>query len=133
MTRSVQIVERMRWMSALAGAAVLAIAVAIALGASGGPLRTLVPGSTNGSAAAAGSSAPLDPRIATLAAHHPASMLQAIVQFNAPVTPAKAQSDAAKVHGRLIGNLPIIHGLALSLTAARRSRWRRTPTCTRCH
>ncbi len=35
-----------------------------------------------------------------------------------PVTPAKAQSDAARVHGRVIGNLPIIHGLALSLTAA---------------
>jgi serine protease AprX len=118
MTRSVQIVERMRWMSALAGAAVLAVAVAIALSATGGQLRTLVPGSSNASATAAGSSAPLDPRIATLAAHHPASMLQAIVQFNAPVTPAKAQSDAAQVHGRVIGNLPIIHGLALSLTAA---------------
>ena len=71
MTRSVQIVERMRWMSALAGAAVLAIAVAIALGATGGQLRTLVPGSSSGSAPAAGSSAPLDPRIATLAAHQP--------------------------------------------------------------
>ena len=44
--------------------------------------------------------------------------MQAIVQFNAPVTQAKAQSDAAHVHGRLIGNLPIIHGLALQLTAA---------------
>lgn len=118
MTRSVQIVERMRWMSALAGAAVLAVAVAIALSASGGALRTLVPGSSSGSAPAAGSSAPLDPRIATLAAHHPGAVVQAIVQFNAPVTPAKAQSDAAQVHGRLIGNLPIIHGLALSLTAA---------------
>ena len=118
MTRSVQIVERMRWMSALAGAAILAIAVAVALGATGGQLRTLVPGSSSGSAPAAGSSAPLDPRIGSLAAHHPGSMLQAIVQFNAPVTPAKAQSDAARVHGRVIGNLPIIHGLALSLTAA---------------
>ncbi len=118
MTRSVQIVERMRWMSALAGTAVLALAVAIALSATGGLLRTLVPSASSGSAPAAGSSAPLDPRIATLAAHQPGSMLQAIVQFNATVTPAKAQSDAAQVHGRVIGNLPIIHGLALSLTAA---------------
>ena len=119
MTRSVQIVERMRWMSALAGAAVVAIAVAIALGASSGQLRDCRPRRPPaGSAHAAGSSAPLDPRIATLAAHHPASTVQAIVQFNAPVTPAEAQSDAAQVHGRVIGNLPIIHGLALSLTAA---------------
>ena len=118
MTRSVQIVERMRWMSALAGAAVLAIAAAIALSASSGQLRAVVSGSSSGSANAAGSSAPLDPRIATLAAHHPSSTVQAIVQFNAPVTPAEAQADAAKVHGRVIGNLPIIHGLALSLTAA---------------
>jgi serine protease AprX len=117
MTRSVQIVERMRWMSALVGAAVVAIAVAIALGATNGQLRTVVPGAPSGSAAG-DSSAPLDPRIATLAAHHPDSVVQAIVQFNAPVTQAKAQSDAAHVHGRLIGNLPIIHGLALQLTAA---------------
>jgi len=117
MTRSVQIVERMRWMSALVGAAVVAIAVAIALGATNGQLRTVVSGGSSGSAAG-GSSAPLDPRIATLAAHHPGSVVQAIVQFNAPVTQAKAQSDAAHVHGRLIGNLPIIHGLALQLTAA---------------
>jgi serine protease AprX len=117
MTRSVQIVDRMRWMSALGGAAVVAIAVAIALGATNGLLRTVVPGGSSGSAVG-GSSAPLDPRIATLTAHHPGSVVQAIVQFNAPVTQAKAQSDAAHVHGRLIGNLPIIHGLALQLTAA---------------
>ncbi len=117
MTRSVQIVERMRWMSALVGAAVVAIVVAIALAATNGQLRTVAPAASSGSAAA-GSSAPLDPRIATLAAHHPSSVVQAIVQFNAPVTQAKAQSDAAHVHGRLIGNLPIIHGLALQLTAA---------------
>jgi len=104
-------------MSALVGAAVVAIAVAIALGATNGQLRTVVSGGSSGSAAG-GSSAPLDPRIATLAAHHPGSVVQAIVQFNAPVTQAKAQSDAAHVHGRLIGNLPIIHGLALQLTAA---------------
>jgi len=117
MTRSVQIVERMRWMSALVGAAGVALAVAIALGAINGQLQTVVPGASSASAAPR-SSAPLDPRIATLAAHHPGTVVQAIVQFNAPVTQAKAQSDATHVHGRVIGNLPIIHGLALELTAA---------------
>jgi len=116
MTRSVQIVERMRWMSAVAGAALVAIALAIALGATSGQIR-LVPNSPPGTTQPGGSSAPLDPRIGTLAAHRPSAPVQAIVQFNAPVTPAKAKSDAAGVHGRVIGNLPIIHGLALSLTA----------------
>lgn len=115
MSRSVQIVDRMRWMSALAGAAVLALAVSLVLGASSGQLRSPIAG---GSSAPAGSSAPLDPRIATLAAHHPANTVQAIVQFNAPVSETRAQADAATVHGRIIGKLPIIHGLALQLTAA---------------
>ena len=117
MTRSVQIVERMRWMSAIVVAAVVAAVVAIALGATNGQLRTVVPGASS-DPTAAGSSAPLDPRIATLAARHPGTVVQAIVQFNAPVTQVKAQSDATRAHGRLIGNLPIIHGLALKLTAA---------------
>lgn len=117
MTRSVQIVERMRWMSALAGAAILALAVGIALAISSGQLRTVVPGASDASApAAGGSSAPLDPRIATLAQHRPSAVVQAIVQFNAPVSQAKAQTDA-KAHGRIIGNLPIIHGLAIRTTA----------------
>jgi serine protease AprX len=115
MTRSVQSVERMRWMSALAGAAVLALLVSIALAASSGQLQVA---SGNSTSAPAGSSAPLDPRIATLAQHHPGETLQAIVQFNAPVSQARAQADAAQVHGRVIGRLPIIHGLALQMTAA---------------
>jgi serine protease AprX len=104
-------------MSALVGAAVVALAVAIALGAGNGQLRTVVPGASSGSAPA-GSSAPLDPRIATLAAHQPGKLVEAIVQFNGAVTQPKAKSDATRVHGRIIGNLPIIHGLALKLTAA---------------
>jgi len=115
MSRSVQIVERMRWMTAVAGAAVLALAVSLVLGASSGQLRSPIAG---GSSTPAGSSAPLDPRIATLAAHNPANTVQAIVQFNAPVSETRAQADAANVHGRIIGKLPIIHGLALQLTAA---------------
>ncbi|MBV9804566.1 MAG: S8 family peptidase [Solirubrobacterales bacterium] len=117
MTRSVQIVERMRWMTALAGAAVLALAVGLALAVSGGQLWTVVPGASSAAAPAGGSSAALDPRIATLAAHRPSANVQAIVQFNAPVSEARAQTEA-KAHGRIIGNLPIIHGLAIQTTAA---------------
>ncbi len=115
MTRSVHIVERMRWMSALAGAAVLALAVGIVFAVTSGQLRTVVPGSS--AAPLSGSSAPLDPRIATLAGQHPTRVVQAIVQFNAPVSNAKAQADT-RGHGRIIGNLPIIHGLAIQATAA---------------
>jgi serine protease AprX len=119
MTRSVHIVERMRWMSALAGAAVLALAVGIALAITSGQLRTVVPGVDSPSAqSVGGSSAPLDPRIAALAARHPGQSVQAIVQFNAPVSQAKAQAEA-RAYGRIIGNLPIIHGLAVQTTAAR--------------
>jgi len=114
MTRSVQIVERMRWMSALAGAAIVALAVGIAFAIFSGQL---VSDASSASLGAGGSAAALDPRIATLAERHPNASLQAIVQFNAPVAEAKAQADA-KAHGRIIGNLPIIHGLAIQTTAA---------------
>jgi serine protease AprX len=113
MTRSVQIVERMRWMSALVGAAVVALAVGLALAIASGQLGA--PGST--ASAPAGSAAALDPRIATLAEHHPGRSVEAIVQFNAPVSEAKAKADA-QGHGRILGNLPIIHGLAVKATAA---------------
>jgi serine protease AprX len=115
MTRSVQIVERMRWMSALAGAAVLALLAGIVLAAAGGPLRA---GATGATTAPADSAAALDPRIASLAANHPSRVVQAIVQFNAPVSQAQAAADAGRVHSHVIGKLPIIHGLALELTAA---------------
>jgi serine protease AprX len=101
-------------MSALAGAVVLALVAIIALAAT----RTVVSGPSSASAAqAAGSSAVLDPRIATLAQNHPNASVQSIVQFNAPVSEAKAEIDA-KAHGRIIGNVPIIHGLAIQGTAA---------------
>ena len=118
MTRSVQIVERMRWMSALAGAAVLALAVGIALAIASGQVSPALPGDSNASIPAGGSSAPLDPRIATLALHHPGQSVQAIVQFNTAVGEAKGEADA-RAHGRISGNLPIIHGLAVQTTAAR--------------
>ncbi len=116
MTRSVHIVERMRWMSAFAGAAVLALAVGIALAIASGQVGTLLPNATS-SSVATGSAAPLDPRIATLAVQHPGQRIQAIVQFNATIGEAKGEADA-RAHGRIIGNLPIIHGLAVQTTAA---------------
>jgi serine protease AprX len=114
MTRPVHIVERMRWMTALAGTAVLALVAVFALAAT----RAELPGSSGASEQQiGGSSAPLDPRIDTLAQRHPGASLQAIVQFNAPVSEAKAEADA-RAHGRIIGKLPIIHGLAIQTTAA---------------
>jgi serine protease AprX len=114
MTRSVHIVERMRWMSALVGAAVLALAVGLALAIVSGHVPAPAAGN---STALTGSAGALDPRIAVLAERDPGSNVQAIVQFNAPVSPAQAQVDAARAHARVIGKLPIIHGLALALTA----------------
>ena len=112
MTRSVQIVERMRWMSAIAGAAVLAIVVAIALGATGGQLRTVVPGASSEPAAAAGrrprsirASPPLQRTTPALLCRRSSSSMRRSRRSRHSPTPLE-------VHGRLIGNLPIIHGLA---------------------
>jgi serine protease AprX len=113
MTRTVPIVARMRWMSALAGAAVLALGVGV--GARSAQLSLALPAA---SSAPAGSAAPLDPRIASLAERSPSQLVQVIVQFNGPVSEAQARADTRRVHGRVIGKLPIIHGLALALTAA---------------
>ena len=90
MTRSVHIVERMRWMSALAGAAIWRSPPPSRSARRADSCGAVASGSSTGSANAAGSSAVLDPRIATLADHHPGAVVQAIVQFNAPVSPAKA-------------------------------------------
>jgi serine protease AprX len=115
MTHSIGIVERMRWMSAAALATLLALVAAVALGR-GARAPDVSNGSTAG--APAGSSAPLDPRIAALAAHHPASTIEAIVQFNRSVSMTRAQADAARAGGHVFGALQIIHGLAVNLTAA---------------
>jgi serine protease AprX len=109
MTGSIGIVERMRWMSALLGSALLTLVVAVGL-------HTL--GTSAPAAASAGSTAVLDPRIAALAADHPGRRLEAIVQFGAGVTVTKAQADATRVHGRVVGELHIINALAVKLTAA---------------
>jgi serine protease AprX len=114
MNPTIGLVERMRWMSALAAAAILSVGAIVALSLVGKPLTapTTVP------APAAGSSAVLDPRIGTIAASQPNRMIQTIVQFDAGVTAAAQRTDVALVNGRVTGDLHIINGLAVKLTAA---------------
>jgi serine protease AprX len=109
----------MRWMSALVASAVLTIGVIIALSVVGKPLTAPVGAPASD---AAGSSATLDPRIGSLAARHPGRVIEAIVQFKTGVTPAAQRADIARVGGRITGNLHIINGDALKLTAANAGR-----------
>jgi serine protease AprX len=118
MTRSIGIVDRMRWMSALAAAAVLPLALAVALAANHGQLPSLQLAPLAAAAAPAGSSAPLDPRIASLAAQHPNQLVETIVQFKAGVTPGRSRWDVTRFSGRVFGELHIINALAVRLTAA---------------
>jgi serine protease AprX len=115
MTRTNGIVERMRWMSAVAASSILTFVVAIALH----NLNAALPSAAaSAGSAPAGSSATLDPRIAGLAQQHPGQAIEAIVQFKAGVSQAQARADSARVHGRIVGQLHIIRALALKLTAA---------------
>ena len=102
----------MRWMSALLASAVLTFAVVIGL-------HFIGASATEVTVASGGSSATLDPRIAALADRHPGRSVEAIVQFSAGVSRAQAAADAARVNGRVVGELHIINGLAVKLTAAR--------------
>jgi serine protease AprX len=120
MTRSIGIVERMRWMSALIASAVLALTATIALGAVDGQLSTSR-GSTAAAGAPAGSSATLDPRIASLATHHPSRSIETIVQFDAGVSPGAAKSQTTASGGRVFAELALIHGLAARMTASQAS------------
>jgi serine protease AprX len=119
MTNSIGTLDRVRWVSALA-AGVLAIVLSLAFLAA----RTQLPSlqSASGASAPAGSSAPLDPRIASLAAHHPSEVVQTIVQFKAGVSTGRARWDVTRAEGRVFGELHIINALAVKLTA-RRARW----------
>jgi serine protease AprX len=103
-------------MSALAGSAVLTLVLTVAL-THGGPRLPSLSMPAPASDPAGGSLAVLDPRIASLAAQHPAARLEAIVQFNAGVTVARARVDAAKAGGRVVGTLQIINALAVKLSA----------------
>src|SRR5437588_6482926 len=90
MTRSIGNYDRLRWMSAL-GAAVLALSVLIAFAAEHGQLPTVQVSSGAAAPATLGSSAPLDPRIASIAARQPNQSVQTIVQFKAGVSVDRAR------------------------------------------
>ena len=119
MTRTIGLADRIRWMVMVAALGTLALAWSVALAASRGQLPSLrgVPTSST-----SGSSAPLDPRIAAMAARHPHEIVQAIVQFKAGVGVDRARWDVTRARGTVFGELPIINGLAVKLTASR-ARW----------
>jgi serine protease AprX len=119
MTRSIGIVDRARWMSALVASAVVALASAVALHQW---QPSAAEGSSAGAPVPAGSSAPLDPRIASLAAHHPGQTVSAIVQFKGNVSLDRARWDVSRVSGHVFGELHIINALAVKVTAER-ARW----------
>jgi serine protease AprX len=118
MTRPLAPPTRPQWLTAAATVALIVFAT-IVLIAGRGPLPAL--GSRpagEGSPPNVASSAPLDPRIASIASRHPAELIEAIAQFRASVSPARARADAARIGGRVTAQLHIIPALAVKLTAA---------------
>jgi serine protease AprX len=118
MTRSIRTLDRIRWMAALAALCALTLVWSVALAAGHGQLPSL----RIASSSPAGSSAPLDPRIASIAARHPNEVVQTIVQFKPSVGVERARWDVTRAQGTVFGELPIINGLAVKLTASR-ARW----------
>jgi serine protease AprX len=119
MTRSIQNFDRLRWITAL-GAALLTVSLLVSFAAQQGQLPALQ--TSAATPAPAGSSAPLDPRIAAIAAHHPNQVVQTIVQFKAGVSADRARWDVVRASGKVFGDLHIINALAVKLTA-QRARW----------
>jgi serine protease AprX len=125
MTRSIGRVYRIRWMTALLASAALALVTAVGLHHwQFAPVSAV---SSPAPAAPAGSSAPLDPRIASLAASHPQRPIEVIAQFKATVSPERARSDVSRLSGRVIGDLHIINALAVRLTAGQARTLARSP------
>ncbi len=122
MTRPFGSVDRIRWTMALLASAVLAIAAGLGLHEWQLPSAQTASASVAGAPGTAGSTSPLDPRIASLAAHHPQRSIQAIVQFKPTVSPARARWDVSRAQGEVFGDLHIINALAVKLTAER-ARW----------
>ncbi|HLY48847.1 MAG TPA: S8 family peptidase [Solirubrobacteraceae bacterium] len=120
MTSSIGFVDRIRWLSALAASTVLALVAAVALHQ--WQPTAIDSGSAASPSAPAGSSAPLDPRIASLAAHRPAASVSAIVQFKAGVSLERARWIVSRAGGHVFGQLHIINALAVRLPAER-ARW----------
>ncbi len=127
MTRSIQIVDRMRWMSALGAGAIATLLLTVALIAARGLPAPSLAASPSSSAPAAGSTAPLDPRIASLAGRNPSQQLEAIVLFKFGVTVDRARWTVAHYSGHIFGDLHIINALAVKLTAANAQRLAANP------
>jgi serine protease AprX len=120
MTRSIPIIDRARWMSALAASAVLTIALAIGLHLIGSSAAQTAAAAK--APAQAGSSSSLDPRIAAIAARHPSERVSTIIQFKGNVTPDRARWLVAREGGHVVAQLHIINALAAVLPAER-ARW----------
>jgi serine protease AprX len=130
MIRSDAVVDRMRWMSALGLAALLALTVAVAMRSAAGisaptPMLTAPP--QRAAAPPAPTSGVLDPRIARLAARDPSRVVEAIVQFKSGVGAERARWAVARVGGRVFGALHIINALAVKLSAAAARRLATSP------
>ncbi len=113
MTHSIGFGDRMRWMCGAAMAAIVGLFAALTA-ISG----ARVPLPSPALAMRADAPATLDPRIANLVGHHPAGRVQAIVQFNSNVSDDQAQTDVAEVNGSVFARVPIVHGLAVTVTPA---------------
>jgi serine protease AprX len=118
MTQSIAAVDRMRWLSALVASLLLTAMVSLALSVNRAPAAPSASGSVASGALTGGSDAVLDPRIATLAAAHPGTTVEAIVQFKAGVSGDRARRDSAGAHARVIADLHIINALGLRVSAA---------------
>ena len=121
MTHSIGIVDRMRWMSVWGAAAAASLALAIALHSGNGQSLALQPAPSSPSSALpapTGSTSPLDPRIAAIAARHPGQIVQTIVQFKAGVSAERARWIVTRASGKVFGELHIINALAVRLSAA---------------
>jgi serine protease AprX len=120
--------DRARWISSLVGATALVLTLVATLAAAPKVLSGLASGgpatasSDQSQAMPAGSSSPLDPRIATLASHRPQQLIETIVQFKAGVSLDRARWIVGHLRGRVIADLHIINALAVSLSAER-ARW----------
>ncbi|HTX32972.1 MAG TPA: S8 family serine peptidase [Solirubrobacteraceae bacterium] len=112
-------------MSALLASA--ALATVVAFGLHQWQIPSVRTASASGAAAADGSSAPLDPRIASLSAHHPNQTVSTIIQFKATVSPDRARWDVSRVQGHVFGELHIINALAVKLTAGQARRLAANP------
>jgi serine protease AprX len=128
MTRLIPL-DRARWTTSLAAAVALALTLVVVLTATPAGLGDLGAGSSSAAAPVAshlampaGSSSPLDPRIASLAEHRPNRVIETIVQFKGGVSLDRARWEISRLGGRVIADLHIINALAVKLTAER-ARW----------